>query len=66
VARRNDATPAQVALAWLLSRGDRVVPIPGTKRVDRLAENVAAADLVLADADLATLDAVPEPVGDRY
>ena len=42
------ATPAQVALAWLVAQGDDIVPIPGTKRVARLEENAAAADLVLS------------------
>lgn len=60
------ATPAQVALAWLLTRGDGVVPIPGTKRPERLDENCAAADLVLPAAAVARLDALPEPVGARY
>jgi aryl-alcohol dehydrogenase-like predicted oxidoreductase len=66
VAREAGATPAQVALAWVLSRGDDIVPIPGTKRVSRLEENLAAADLVLSDAQLARLDAVRPPAGDRY
>nr|WP_275403977.1 aldo/keto reductase [Pseudonocardia acidicola] len=66
VAGRHGATPAQVALAWVLAQGDRVVPIPGTKRPERLDENAGAAGLVLPAADLATLDALPEPVGSRY
>ena len=57
VAARHGATAAQVALAWVLAQGDDVVPIPGTKRVDRLVENVAAADVTLTAADLAELDA---------
>jgi aryl-alcohol dehydrogenase-like predicted oxidoreductase len=59
------ATPAQVALAWLLARGDDLVPIPGTRRVSRLQEN-AAADLVLSRDHLARLAAIRPPVGDRY
>jgi aryl-alcohol dehydrogenase-like predicted oxidoreductase len=66
VAARNGATPAQVALAWVLAQGDQVVPIPGTKRVERLEENAAAADLALPAEDLALLDALPAPVGGRY
>jgi aryl-alcohol dehydrogenase-like predicted oxidoreductase len=66
VARRHDATPAQVALAWLLAQGDHVVPIPGTKRRSRLEENAAAADVQLGAEDLAELDALPAPVGERY
>ena len=66
VAERQGATPAQVALAWVLAQGDHVVPIPGTKRSERLEENVAAAELRLAPEDLAELDALPAPVGSRY
>ncbi len=66
VADRVGATPAQVALAWVLAQGDAVVPIPGTKRVERLEENAAAADLVLSADDLAELDALPAPQGGRY
>ena len=66
VAARNGATPAQVALAWVLAQGEQVVPIPGTKRVERLEENAAAADLALPAADLALLDALPAPAGSRY
>jgi aryl-alcohol dehydrogenase-like predicted oxidoreductase len=66
VAARLDATPAQVALAWLLAQGEFVLPIPGTKRRSRLEENAAAASLVLGSSDLAELDALPDPVGSRY
>jgi aryl-alcohol dehydrogenase-like predicted oxidoreductase len=66
VAERHGATPAQIALAWVLAQGDHVVPIPGTKRLERLEENVAAADVALTAEDLAELDALPEPVGSRY
>lgn len=66
VAARHGGTPAQIALAWLLAQGPQVVPIPGTKRVERLEENVAAAGLVLSAGDLAELDALPAPVGARY
>ena len=66
VADRVGATPAQVALAWVLAQGDAVVPIPGTKRVERLEENAAASDLVLSAEDLAELDALPAPEGGRY
>lgn len=65
VAVRRDASPAQVALAWVLAQGDHVIPIPGTKRHDRLVENTAAARLRLTDIDLAELDALPPPFGDR-
>lgn len=69
VADRHGATPAQVALAWLLHQGDDIVPIPGTKRRDRLEENAGAAALRLSDADLAALAAaapVGETAGPRY
>jgi len=66
VAGRFGATPAQVALAWVLAQGEQVVPIPGTKKLAYLEENAAAADLQLGQADLAELDALPAPVGARY
>jgi aryl-alcohol dehydrogenase-like predicted oxidoreductase len=66
VAGEAGATPAQVALAWLLSRGDDVVPIPGTRRVARLEENAAAVDVELTPEQLGRLDELPAPVGDRY
>ena len=60
LARRKGCTPAQLALAWVLARGEDIVPIPGTKRRRYLDENLAAADLALAAGDLAALDeAVP-------
>ena len=66
VADEVGATPAQVALAWLLAQGDDIVPIPGTKRVSRLEENAAAADLELTPEQLDRLEEIPAPVGDRY
>jgi aryl-alcohol dehydrogenase-like predicted oxidoreductase len=69
VARRAQATPSQVALAWLLARGDDIVPIPGTKRRRYLDENLAAAALQLTEGDLAGLDAACPPgaaSGSRY
>lgn len=66
VAADADATPAQVALAWLLAQGEDIVPIPGTRRLERLAENLAAVDLELSDAQLSTLATVTPAVGDRY
>ena len=69
LASEKGCTPGQLALAWVLSRGDDVVPIPGTKRRTYLEENVAAVDVVLSEADLASIEAV-FPVGagagDRY
>ena len=66
VAGRVGATPAQVALAWVLGRGRYVVPIPGTKTPRYLAENAAAADVVLGPDELAELDGLPAPTGSRY
>jgi aryl-alcohol dehydrogenase-like predicted oxidoreductase len=59
------ATPAQVALAWLLAHGDGIAPIPGTKHVSRLEENAAADGLDLTADQLARLEAIDPPVGDR-
>jgi len=66
VAQRHGATPAQVAIAWVLAQGSHVIPIPGTKRTTYLEENVAAADLRLGPEDLAELDALPQPSAPRY
>jgi aryl-alcohol dehydrogenase-like predicted oxidoreductase len=69
LATQHGCTPGQLALAWVLAQGDDVVPIPGTKRVTYLEENVGATDVTLSAEDLAALeDAVPRDavVGDRY
>ena len=66
VAARLGATPAQVALAWVLGRGEHVLPIPGTKRIAYLEENVAASDLTLTSVDLAELDEMPASIAPRY
>lgn len=67
VAARRGATPAQVALAWILSRGEDVVPIPGTRHVRTLDENLDALDLELPPEDLRELDGLASRVsGDRY
>ena len=69
MAEGRGCTPAQLALAWVLARGDDVVPIPGTKRVARVEENAAAGDVVLTPADLAELDSAFPPgvaAGARY
>jgi len=66
IAERAGATPAQVALAWILTRGRHVVPIPGTKTPKYLADNAGAADIELSAADLAELDVLPAPEGTRY
>jgi len=60
-------TPGQLALAWVLHRGEHVVPIPGTKRVTYLEENLAAADVALSDDEVARIaEAVPTATGARY
>ncbi|MFJ1605526.1 aldo/keto reductase [Streptomyces sp. NPDC088253] len=51
-------TVSQLALAWLLTRGEHVVPIPGTRSVQRIEENAGAADVTLTAADLATIDEI--------
>ncbi|MCZ8158558.1 MAG: aldo/keto reductase [Rhizobiaceae bacterium] len=56
IATSKGATPAQVALAWLLARKPWIVPIPGTRRLDRVEENLGAADLVLTSADMAEIE----------
>jgi aryl-alcohol dehydrogenase-like predicted oxidoreductase len=61
-----DATPAQIALAWLLAKGNDVVPIPGTKRRRYLEENVGATTLTLSAAELSELDALGTAAGPRY
>ncbi|WP_423604452.1 aldo/keto reductase [Sphingomonas sp. MS122] len=63
------ATPAQIALAWLLAQRPSIVPIPGTTKLHRLEENLGAADITLDAADLARIDhalATVEVIGDRY
>ena len=66
LAGKYEATPAQMAIAWVLAQGEDIAPIPGTKKVSRLEENAAAADISLGEADLAELNALPRPEGDRY
>ncbi len=66
LAREVGATPAQVALAWLLAQGDDIVPIPGTKRVSRLEENVAADSVKLTPQQLRRLTDLTPPAGDHH
>ena len=66
VAKEAGATPAQVALAWLLAQGDDIAPIPGTRRVSRIEENAAADNVGLTADQLARLGALPAAAGDRY
>src|SRR6202012_5508986 len=67
LAAERDITPGQLALAWVLSRGEHVVPIPGTKRVAYLEENLAAADVSLSEAEVEQIaQALPAAAGPRY
>ena len=69
IAAEKGVSPAQLALAWVLAQGDDVVPIPGTKKVGRLEENLGALDVELTADDLARIDAALPPgstSGDRY
>ena len=67
LAAERGITPAQLALAWVLHRGEHIVPIPGTKRVSYLEENLAAAEVELSDADVAHIAAaIPAAAGERY
>ncbi len=69
LAKQLKCTPGQLALAWLLAQGDDIVPIPGTRSLGRLRENLAALEAKLSDADLARIDAIMPPdvaAGTRY
>jgi aryl-alcohol dehydrogenase-like predicted oxidoreductase len=57
IAARKGVTASQLALAWVLAQGDDIVPIPGTKRIQYLEQNLAANDVVLSKADLAETEA---------
>jgi aryl-alcohol dehydrogenase-like predicted oxidoreductase len=60
------ATPAQVAIAWLLAKGDDIAPIPGTRHVSRLEENVAADDVILSAEQMKRLDELTPPSGGHH
>jgi aryl-alcohol dehydrogenase-like predicted oxidoreductase len=69
VAKRKGATPAQIALAWVLAQGEEVLPIPGTKRRERQAENAASVNVKLTAAEIQELSSTVERLsvkGDRY
>lgn len=66
IAQQKKATPAQVALSWLLHKGNDIVPIPGTKRRKYLEENLHAANVTLSDKDIQEMDTVPQVSGARY
>jgi aryl-alcohol dehydrogenase-like predicted oxidoreductase len=69
IAKQKHCTPAQLALAWLLAKGDDIVPIPGSKRRSRVEENAGAVNVALTAQDVAALDEIAPPgvaVGERY
>ena len=66
VAAEAGATPAQIALAWLLAQGNDIVPIPGTKRVARVEENIAAYDVELSAEQIERLNNLTPAAGDRH
>lgn len=66
IAAEVEATPAQLAIAWLLTKGDDIVPIPGTKRVARLEENLGADDIELSAQLLDKLDNLTPPAGEQH
>ena len=65
IAQAHQASPTQVALAWLLRRSPIILPIPGTSSIEHLEQNVAAASLRLSEAEYAKLASVPELIGSR-
>ena len=69
IAERKGATPAQIALAWLLAQKPWIVPIPGTTKLHRLEENIGAASVELTVEDLREIDSASSSIpveGDRY
>jgi aryl-alcohol dehydrogenase-like predicted oxidoreductase len=69
IAELKDATPAQIALAWLLARKPWIVPIPGTTKLNRLSENLGAADIELTPDDLNQIESAVSKIqvkGNRY
>ena len=67
IANDKDATPAQIALAWVLNQGGDIFPIPGTRKISRLKENLAALDIRFSEAELADIRSnLPTAEGGRY
>ena len=69
MAEKKGCTTAQLALAWVLAQGDDIVPIPGTKHVKYLDDNIGALEVKLSNEDLKRLDAILPPgaaAGERY
>ena len=65
IAEQHQAFPAQIALAWVLAQGIDIIPIPGTKRVRYLEENIAAADVQLTGEEMLELDGI-QAYGERH
>jgi aryl-alcohol dehydrogenase-like predicted oxidoreductase len=69
IAQRNNATPAQIALAWILAQKPWIVPIPGTTKIHRIEENIGAASIELSDEDLREIESATSQIaveGARY
>lgn len=69
IAEEKGATPGQIALAWVMAKGDDIIPIPGTKKIVRLEENIGALKLSLSPADISAIESAAPPAevaGDRY
>jgi len=69
IARSKNATPAQIALAWVLSQKSWIVPIPGTTKLNRLEENIGASEIFLTSDELSNINSALEKIevsGDRY
>jgi aryl-alcohol dehydrogenase-like predicted oxidoreductase len=69
IAERKNATPAQIALAWLLARKPWIVPIPGTRKLERLDENIGAVTIELTSDDLRDIESAASKItvqGARY
>jgi aryl-alcohol dehydrogenase-like predicted oxidoreductase len=69
IAKQKNATPAQIALSWLLARKPWIVPIPGTRKLDRLYENLRAVEIELTSEDLNQIEIAASKItvrGERY
>ncbi len=66
IAARHDASSAQVAIAWVLAQGEHIIPIPGTRSLTHLTDNLGGSGLTLSPADLLLLDELPAPAAPRY
>jgi aryl-alcohol dehydrogenase-like predicted oxidoreductase len=66
VAKKKNATDAQIAIAWVLAKGEDIVPIPGTKSRKRLEENAAASEIILSKEEMQFLESAPPAAGPRY